>query len=130
LEDLLQIAGQSYQRLQTKDHPSVGVGVEPRKVIRYLPLVEKALRICENDEPPKDVLVLNRGIDEDAMRGLDHRFTNWKSEIDTVKKAGRFFVQPEEMKSTDLLYLLYTSGSTGTVYFLDLTLSRNSKWRC
>jgi propionyl-CoA synthetase len=87
-------------------------------VIRYLPLVEKALRICENDGPPKDVLVLDRGIGEDAMRGLDHWFKNWKSEVDSVKRNGNYIFKPEEMKSTDPLYLIYTSGSTGTLSYL------------
>jgi propionyl-CoA synthetase len=99
-------------------HPKIiltaSVGIEPKRLIRYLPLVEQALRLCVNDKPPTDVLVYDRGIGQDEMKVLDHRFKNWKSDVDAVKNAGGYFVEPEEMRSTDPLYLIYTSGSTGT----------------
>lgn len=88
---------------------TASVGVEPKRLIGYLPLVEKALKSCELNEIA--VLALDRGIGNCSM---PDSFYNWNRELESIKQRKDCYVKPEEMLSTDPLYLIYTSGSTGT----------------
>ncbi len=80
-------------------------GVEPGRVVAYKPLVDRAIEIAAHK--PDNVLVLQRPEGEGAMQeGRDH---DWRT---TVDAAGPVACVP--LEATDPLYILYTSGTTGT----------------
>lgn len=87
---------------------TASVGLEPSRVIEYLPLVEKALELSKSDAT---VLVFDRGVGDSGPLRKFAKYKDWGKEIASVKLG--CFVEPVEMRSTDALYLLYTSGSTG-----------------
>ncbi|MBT2597766.1 AMP-binding protein [Arthrobacter sp. ISL-72] len=78
-------------------------GLEPSRRIEYLPAVEEALRLAGTPELP--VIVRARdGFSPAAPGWLD-----WETEM-----AGAAPAAPVDVKATDPLYILYTSGTTGT----------------
>lgn len=84
---------------------SASCGLEPDKVIAYKPLLDEAIRQAKHK--PEKQLVFQR---PESIALLDKPGdTDWQSE---VKKAG--MVDCVAVKATDPLYILYTSGTTGT----------------
>ena len=81
-------------------------GIEPSRVVEYKPMVDRALELAEHK--PKAVVVKQR---PEAEATLDEgRDYDWN----LVMKAG--LTSPAEcveVKATDPLYVLYTSGTTG-----------------
>ena len=82
---------------------SASCGIEPTRVVDYKPLLDEALRLA--DHPPDRCLILQRA---QAPAVLTARDLDW---VDTV--AAAFPVDPVPVGSTDPLYILYTSGTTG-----------------
>ena len=81
-------------------------GIEPGRVVAYKPLLDRAMELSRHK--PDACLMLQRPQAEAAMTpGRDH---DWAEAM--AKAAGRK-VAPVEMKATDPLYILYTSGTTG-----------------
>jgi len=79
-------------------------GIEFTKVIEYKPLVDEALKRAEH--PPETVIVFPRPQVEAAMTpGRDH---DWHELMHGAEP-----VDPVPVASTDPLYILYTSGTTG-----------------
>ncbi len=79
-------------------------GIEIARVIEYKPLVDEAIRIAKHT--PKACVVLQRPQAPASMdAGRDH---DWASSMQNAKPADCVPV-----KGTDLLYILYTSGTTG-----------------
>ncbi|RRQ28160.1 propionyl-CoA synthetase [Rhodococcus sp. Eu-32] len=74
-------------------------GLEPGRTVEYLPIVEKALSLSS----PTTVIVKKR--DEIPA---DHAWLDWDTEIADASAA-----EPVSVQSTDPLYILYTSGTTG-----------------
>ncbi len=79
-------------------------GIEIARVIEYKPLVDEAIRIAKHT--PEACIVLQRPQASASMdAGRDH---DWASCMQDAQPADCVPV-----KGTDLLYILYTSGTTG-----------------
>jgi propionyl-CoA synthetase len=80
-------------------------GIEPSRRIEYRPAVEEALRLAGVPELP--VIVAAR--DGFAASASDHAgWLDWDMEMASAEPA-----PPVDVKATDPLYILYTSGTTG-----------------
>jgi len=83
-------------------------GVEPGRVVAYKPLLDRALELSVHK--PSTVLIWQRSQAEASLlEGRDH---DWAQAVAAAKAAGKK-AAPVEMKATDPLYILYTSGTTG-----------------
>jgi propionyl-CoA synthetase len=82
-------------------------GVEPAKLISYKPLLDAA--IDKSPWKPKSVVVFQRpGLEKSSLEpGRDF---DWQALVSSATP----FRHCEPMLSTDPLYMLYTSGTTGT----------------
>jgi propionyl-CoA synthetase len=79
-------------------------GIEPTRVIEYKPIIETALKMTEHQ--PEHVVVLQR---EQALAELTGRDFDWRE-----LAAGATPAAPVPLAATDPLYILYTSGTTGS----------------
>jgi propionyl-CoA synthetase len=80
-------------------------GIEPSRRIEYLPAVAEALRLAGVPELP----VIVREREGFAASAEDHGWLDWNSELTAAEPAA-----PVDVAATDPLYILYTSGTTGT----------------
>ncbi len=83
-------------------------GIEPNRVVKYKPLLDEAISLAA--VKPEKVLLLQRPQAEAEM--IPGRDFNW-ADLVVAALAERRTVAPVEMKATDPLYILYTSGTTG-----------------
>ena len=87
---------------------TASAGVEPNRVVKYKPLLDEAINLAA--VKPEKVLLLQRPQDQATM--IAGRDFDW-ADLVVAAMAERRTVEPEEMKATDPLYILYTSGTTG-----------------
>ena len=80
-------------------------GIEPSRRIEYLPAVAEALELAAVPDLP----VIVREREGFAASAADHGWLDWDSEVAAAEPAG-----PVDVAATDPLYILYTSGTTGT----------------
>jgi propionyl-CoA synthetase len=80
-------------------------GIEPSRRIEYLPAVAEALELAGVPDLP----VIVRKREGFAASAADHGWLDWDSEMAAAEPAG-----PVDVAATDPLYILYTSGTTGT----------------
>jgi len=83
---------------------SASCGIEVKRVIEYKPMLNKAIELASH-KPRKCVILQRPQAQADLVAGRDH---DWD---ELMAKA-----QPADcvpVKSTDPLYILYTSGTTG-----------------
>jgi propionyl-CoA synthetase len=78
-------------------------GIEPRHVVEYKPLIDEAVAFATHR--PERVIVLQRPQCQAAMGPLD---LDWQEAM-----AGAIAHGTVEVRATDPLYILYTSGTTG-----------------
>ena len=83
-------------------------GIEPGRVVAYKPLLDGAIEIAAHK--PQATLVLQRPQAQAALKA--GRDSDWQAAVDAAKAAGKA-AAPVNIASTDLLYILYTSGTTG-----------------
>ena len=78
-------------------------GIRRGNKVQLKKVVDEAISIMPTVE---NIIILNRGIDE---LSLSKNEITWQRLIENAKR----FCEPEIMESTDPLYILYTSGTTG-----------------
>ncbi|WP_024875043.1 propionyl-CoA synthetase [Saccharomonospora piscinae] len=78
-------------------------GVEPSRVVEYVPIVREALSTTSHQ--PDHVVVLQRETARAELRGGER---DWAELVSTAEPGG-----PVTVAATDPLYILYTSGTTG-----------------
>lgn len=89
-------------------------GIEPKRVVEYLPIVDRALRICSEDGSSgsvSTVIVADRELIPGSAadyQGGDVEYLDWKEAEATAE-----LVDPVPVESTHPAYILYTSGTTG-----------------
>lgn len=83
---------------------SASCGIEVNRVISYKPLLDKAIEISKHK--PETCIIYQRPQYNASM--IDGRDLDWN---DTIKQA--YPVDCTPVMGTDLLYILYTSGTTG-----------------
>jgi propionyl-CoA synthetase len=85
---------------------SADAGSRAGKVVAYKPLLDEAIRLSSHK--PQSVLLVNRGLAPmERVWGRDHDWTALGARQDGTQ------VECEWLQSTDISYILYTSGTTG-----------------
>lgn len=87
---------------------SASCGIEGTKVVAYKPLLDEAIKLSASK--PDSCLVYQR--EQLACSLVEGRDRDWSSEIARMKAEGRK-ADCVPVASTDPLYVLYTSGTTG-----------------
>ncbi len=79
-------------------------GIEIKKIIAYKPLIDNAIELAVH-KPQNCIIYQRKELSAELKSGRDH---NWEALMSTAVK-----IPPVSVKSTDPLYILYTSGTTG-----------------
>ncbi|HEY5881162.1 MAG TPA: propionyl-CoA synthetase [Nakamurella sp.] len=82
---------------------SASCGIEAQRVIEYKPLLDQAIEIAAHK--PEKCVVRQR---PQALAAMGPRDVDWDEAVSTASPA-----DPVPVRSTDPLYILYTSGTTG-----------------
>ncbi|MCK4614986.1 MAG: propionyl-CoA synthetase [Thermoplasmata archaeon] len=83
---------------------SASCGIEPKRTIPYKPLLDQAIEMA--DSKPESVIMFRRPeVEAGLTEGRDHDWEELMAEAEPAECA--------VLKSTDPLYILYTSGTTG-----------------
>lgn len=89
---------------QPKVVVSASCGIEIEKVIPYKPLLDDAIELAEH-KPSSCIIYQREQLTAPMNSDRDY---NWQILMDSAKG-----IAPVTLKSTDPLYILYTSGTTG-----------------
>jgi propionyl-CoA synthetase len=83
---------------------SASCGIEMTKIIPYKPLIDQAIEVATHK--PSTCIVYQREQVQATL--LAPRDLDWQTQMDVAVE-----IEPVSVKSTDPLYILYTSGTTG-----------------
>ena len=89
-------------------------GIEPRKSIKYVPIVNEALTHCEKLENALElpILIYNRNEKPEYVeKNLNEFYTDYDK---VLKEKDWEIAECEHLPTNHELYILYTSGTTGT----------------
>ena len=87
---------------------SSSCGIEPGRVVKYKPLLDKAIELASHKS--QSCIILQRPMEAAALvAGRDH---DWGRLVAEARAEGRT-AESVAVEATDPLYILYTSGSTG-----------------
>jgi propionyl-CoA synthetase len=84
-------------------------GVEPGRIVEYKPLLDQAIALAGHK--PQTSIVFQRAQAKAEMNGPGDR--DWTALVEAARAAGRR-APCADLAATDPLYILYTSGTTGT----------------
>ena len=84
-------------------------GVEPGRIVEYKPLLDLAITLARH-KPATCVVYQRPQVEARMIEGQDQ---DWTALVDAAKKAGKR-APCADLAATDPLYILYTSGTTGT----------------
>jgi propionyl-CoA synthetase len=82
---------------------SASCGIEAKRVVEYKPLLDRAIELAEH--PPARCVILQR---PQLRATITDRDIDWHEAVASATPA-----EPVPVMSTDPLYVLYTSGTTG-----------------
>jgi propionyl-CoA synthetase len=93
---------------------TASTGIEPSRIIEYLPIIDDALNLCTNIENANQIPKLffdrpERDGELRAKENLDSSYHDMKSLV----AAETEIAEAVNVPSTHPLYILYTSGTTG-----------------
>ena len=102
-------AGDPHRRRRAEGHPDRELRVEPGRIVEYKPLLDLAIALARH-KPPTCVVYQRPQI----KAGMDDaRDRDWTTLVEAAKAAGKR-APCADLAATDPLYILYTSGTTGT----------------
>ena len=84
-------------------------GVEPGRIVEYKPLLDLAISLARH-KPSTSVVYQRPQIEADMNEARDR---DWTALVDAARAAGKR-APCADLAATDPLYILYTSGTTGT----------------
>ncbi len=84
-------------------------GIEPGRIVEYKPLLDAAIDLAQHK--PTSCIMLQRPMAEASM--VDGRDVDWATAFAACEAAGRK-ADCVPVAGTDTLYILYTSGTTGS----------------
>lgn len=84
-------------------------GIEPNKVIHYVPIIDHAFELTEKAKDPIPRMIFQRNekyVEVNLKEGL---YTDFKEAFEAEEEIA----ECAQLESTHPLYILYTSGTTG-----------------
>ena len=88
-------------------------GIEPRKAIKYVPIIDEALSLCERLENANELprFIYNRN---EKPEYVETKLNEFYTDYDKVLKEKDWeMAECEHLPTNHELYILYTSGTTG-----------------